>query len=311
MCRSWELALLLACLAHLPAAGQSLVWRDSIPLSGLQDPSGTGVSPLRFRLDQCADYTLTGSGFVFTNQTRGKDAGYLTLFHRLDWRSYAEAGKYLRIGTRIVHELGVRYFPDSLAEFRPDETTLTTRIDAAICKGLSFSLASILGTRLFNDYAVEASPGAGVRKYLRAAFLTPLQGTFSSGVKWTVPAFGSLDIGISAAKLTLVCNRKAYDRPGVMDFYGVPEGRICRFECGLSLQFLADRLFFNRIQWNCDLLIFKNHHSPIDLSLKNNIGIRIGKYLKGSFRTRLIYERDVSPKLQAENMLSVGLYVRL
>jgi hypothetical protein len=287
------------------------VWKDSVPVSGLQDPSCTGDSPLRFRLDQAADYALTGSGFVFTNRAWGTDADYLTLFQRLDYRSQAVVGRNLLIGNRIVHELGVRYLPDSLAAFRPDETTLVTRLDAALCKRLSFSLSSNLVTRLFNDYAVEAGPGTTARKYLQAAFLTPLQGTFSTCVKWTHPAFGSLDLGLSAAKLTWVLNRRVYNRVGLNDFYGVPEGQRFRFEYGLSLQLVSDRLFFKRIQWNCDLVIFKNHHRPIDISLKNNIGVRIGKYLRGSLRTRLIYEKDISPKLQTENMLSVGLYVKL
>jgi len=64
-------------------------------------------------------------------------------------------------------------------------------------------------------------------------------------------------------------------------------------------------------KWDCDILVFKNFNKPVDLVLKNLIGIKINKFIKTSIQTRLIYEEDVSKSLQMENLISLGFAIRL
>jgi hypothetical protein len=159
------------------------------------------------------------------------------------------------------------------------------------------------------DYSVDDS--GRIVKILNSSFCTPLLWTFSGGfsIKWQ--GFGSLNLGVSTAKLTYIRDKSIFGKQKVTKYYGVPEGKDHVFEYGLSLQFLADKEFFKRIRWNCDLLVFKNYTSPVDVTLKNNFGIRINRFLKASIQTRIFYEETVSHSIQLENLVTFGFYVHL
>jgi hypothetical protein len=115
-----------------------------------------------------------------------------------------------------------------------------------------------------------------------------------------------LDIGISSAKLTWLLDQDIFDKTGCDSFYGVQKGRRKLIEYGLSVHLLIDRGIGKKLQWNCDLLLFKAGNSPADLTLKNLFAYRINRFLKTSLQTRLFYDEDVSKQLRMENLLSFG-----
>ncbi|MFZ4520525.1 MAG: hypothetical protein ACOYNC_02400 [Bacteroidales bacterium] len=146
---------------------------------------------------------------------------------------------------------------------------------------------------------------------LIASFLTPLVWTFSAGPGCKLKGIGGFSLGITAAKLTWVYNKMVYQSQQTSEFYGVPREKGHVLEYGLTFQLLVDRNIFNRIHWNCDLKIFKNYGKPVDILVKNLIGIRIGKYIKTSVQTRISYEKEVSARLQMENLVTLGFFVSL
>jgi hypothetical protein len=133
-----------------------------------------------------------------------------------------------------------------------------------------------------------------------------LTGIFAAGFSWKNSRIAEVSIGLSGAKLTYIRNREIYSQLQVKEFYGVPESKGFIVEYGLALQIIIDQNILKRVQWNCDVHLFKNYRKPVDFILKNKIGISISKYIKGAIQTRLQYEEQVSRKLQLENMISVG-----
>jgi hypothetical protein len=290
------------------AGGQNLVINDTLVLLnlGLLDKSKAPL--LQYCFSQDLEYWFTASDLLLINWQHGDDRTQVSLLQNLKYRSRFNNSRNFTISTSFVHLLGLQFFFDSLTCFQPDENTLDTRIDLRIRKNLTFNILANFSTRLFNSYQYSSGQSGKVIKTLNSSFLTPLLCTFSAGFGLIVPKLGRLNLGVSAAKLTVVSNKNIYEELGVTDFYGVPKNRNHAFEYGLSMQILLDKDVFKRVHWNCDVLIFKNYRKPVDLVMKSIIGIKITKYLRTSIQTRVFYEQEMSKSIQFENLVSLGLY---
>lgn len=305
--RTWLILLFIWWIPAM-ASGQNLVWNDTLVLATLQNPSDQGASLVKFRLTQEMEYSLTGTSLIFYNWQQGNNASVASLVHHFKIRSQLTNAGDVKISNCIFHLLGIQYFFDSISRFQPDENTMDTRIEVRIGENLTFTVFSNITTRIFNSYCYAANQKGTLVKTLNTSFLTPFLWTLSAGFAWVFPQTGTLSIGLSAAKFTWIRDRTIFDRQNITGFYGVPKGKDHVFEYGFSMHLLVDKDFLKRIHWYCDLLIFKNPGKPFDLVMKNQIGIRINKFLKTSIQTRFYYENEVSKSIQMENMFSLGFY---
>jgi hypothetical protein len=235
----------------------------------------------------------------------------VSLVHQLKYKTQYTSSGIIKISNCFIHFLGGQCFFDSISRFHPDENTLDTRIEMRLGKNLTFNFFSSLTTRLFNSYSYFTDQSGNLLKTLNASFLTPLLWTFSTGLGWNFPQLGTLSLGLSAARFTWIRNREVFNQQNIMAFYGVPKEKNHSIEYGFSFHLLVDKDFMNRVHWNCDVLIFKNYERPVDLIMKNLIGIRINKFVKTSIQTRLFYESTVSKSIQFENMVFLGFYFNL
>ncbi|MEI6173455.1 MAG: DUF3078 domain-containing protein [Bacteroidota bacterium] len=302
---------LFTCLMVAMAAGQNLVWKDTAILMPLRNPCHPGIPMVQYRFTQELEYAFTFSDVMLVNWKQGNGVSQVSLLQQVRYRSQLHNARNLSISTLFIHSLGIQFFFDSISRFQPDENNLDTRIEINLRKNFTFTFHSNLSTRLFNAYDYSSDPTGALLKTLNSSFLTPLLCTFSAGFGLNLPRLGSISVGLSAAKLTLVSNRAIYSEQAIDAFYGVPKDRSHLFEYGLTMHLLVDKDFFKRIHWNCDLLIFKNYRKPVDLIIRNLVGVTINKFLKTSIQTRLYYEKEVSKSIQIENMVSVGFYFNL
>jgi len=265
----------------------------------------------KFRYEQELEYSLSFNNFLFFNWHHDKNASQVILLQNLKYKFSFSGDSLVRFSGSFLHNLGLQCYFDSLTKIQTDDNTLNTRFDIRIHKNLNFSINSNLASRFMNGYDYSADDSGRIVKILNSSFCTPLVWTFSGGFSLRWQDFGSLNLGLSTAKLTYIRDKSVFGKQKVTRFHGVPEGKDHLFEYGFSLQFLADKEFFKRIKWNCDLLVFKNYTSPVNVSLKNNFGIRINRFLKASIQTRVFYEETVSRSIQLENLVTFGFYVNL
>jgi hypothetical protein len=311
MKRRGELVLMGTWLFSVIGAGQNLVWQDSVVLLRFRNPIDPGVTLVKFRFTQELEYSFTLSNMLFLNWSQGNGSNQAAVLHHFKYRSKLNHSGNLSISASFNHILGIQCFFDSISRFQPDDNTLDTRIEIRLRKNVTFSVLSNLTTRIFNAWDYSSDQTGNLIRTLNSSFLTPLLCTFSAGVGWTFPGWGTINLGMSAGKFTLVRNSAVYDEMGVTEFFGVPKDRKFLFEYGMTLHLLIDRNFLNRVQWNCDVLIFKNYEMPVDLVLKNLVGIRINKFLRTTIQTRFFYEEETSKNFQVENLVTVGFYFLL
>ncbi|MCX6245968.1 MAG: DUF3078 domain-containing protein [Bacteroidetes bacterium] len=272
------------------------------------DSLSSGKKP-RFKHE--LEYSIALSSYLYMKWHHDKSAGNVILLQKLNYKFCFSRDSLVKFSGSLVHDLGIQSYFDSITKVHTDDNTLNTRFEIRIKKNLSFSINSNLASQLLNgyDYSVSSS-GAGIRT-LNSSFLTPLLWTFSGGFSLAWPMFGSLSVGFSSAKLTWIRDRSIFEKQKTEKFYGVPEGKNHLFEYGLSMQLMVDKDFCKKVKWNCDLLVFKNYNSPVDVSLKNNLGFRINNFLKAGIQTRVLYEEMISKSIQLENLVTFGVFVHL
>ncbi|MDP1620996.1 MAG: hypothetical protein Q8M08_01525 [Bacteroidales bacterium] len=291
--------------------GQDLLLSDSIILYSLSHPADSDAAPVKIRLSHEVEYSLSANALHVLNWRHGDNPDLVSFFHRLKYMSLITNNRGVKISNSFTHELGIQYYFDSISRYQPDENMLDTRMEIKIARKFCFSTLSNLTTRLFNAYLNVTDHNGSHGKILGSTFLTPLIWTFSIGFGITVPKSATFSLGLSAARFTWIRDRRVFREPDIFVFYGVPREKRHILEYGLSVQLLVDRQFLKRVHWNCNLLVFKNYKKPIDLVMKNLIGIRINRFLMTTVQTRLFYERDLSKKIQFENLITLGFYIAL
>jgi len=263
----------------------------------------------RFR--QELEYSVSFSNYLFLKWYHDKNANNVILLQKLNYKFSLSGDSLVTFSGSLAHNLGIQSFLDSITKVHTDDNTLNTCFEIRIVKNLGFSITSNLVSQLLNGYDYSVTNSGALVRTMNSSFLTPLLWTFSGGLSLAWPAFGSLSLGLSSAKLTYIRDRSIFEKQKVSKFYGVEQGKNHFFEYGLSLQLLVDKNFLDRVKWNCDLLVFKNYNSPVDVTLKNNFGIRINKYLKVGIQTRIFYEEMVSRSIQLENVVTIGAFLHL
>ncbi len=296
---------------HGSSWAQRLVWRDRDSVRTLTIPADSGHSLISLRVTQRLEYALTLSGVLFINWENDPNDNHVMMVQDILYQCKGETERRFRFTQKVVHHLGIQYFFDSIARFHVDDNQFETRLEWRIRKNHGCFLSALFSTRIFNSYMISANDSGELARTLVSSFLTPLTGLFSGGVQFKWPFFGSLNIGITSAKLTWIRDRGIYEVLEITTYYGVPQEKRYLFEYGLSIQLLINHDLMKWLHWDCDLIIFKNTNLPPDISVKNNLGFRLAKFLKARIQTRLYYEERISKKVQLENIVSVGLVVSL
>lgn len=304
--RPCSLVWIICCAGCFPqtnAFAQDLIWDPAASALVIAGCSSSGSSEVIIKNE--LDYTVALSGFSVLNGTSDKTACQLSFLQSLKYR-IRFSSKRFQFSNDLVHTLGLLYYIDSTGKFQPDENTLTSRLSYDAARFLQFTASSVLASRIFNlrEKAVD-SDGSEIKR-TTSSFLTPLVCNFAGGIGFNFERRLIIDIGLASAKLTYILDPGIFDRTGKDRCFGVARGKRSCLEYGLSLHVVVDRQFGKRIQWNCDLLLFRADASAVDLSLKNLFAYRIGRFLKTSLQTRLFYDEDVNLKLRMENLLSVG-----
>ena len=291
-------------------SSQNLMYGDSLLLMPFARLAPPGASLMLFRITQDYDYSLTSSGLLFFNWKQDRGPGQAAILQHFNVRSKLTNDKNLQITGAWNHELGIQVFFDSISRFYPDGNTVDIKAELKSGRKTNCFFSVRFTTRLFNGYDIVPDTSGGYRHVLNSAFLTPLVCTFSGGVNWLSPSLGSFNLGLTGAKLTYVRDKTIYDELNIREFYGVPGDKNFNIEYGITLHLLINKDLLKFLHWDFDLLAFKNFRKPVDISIKNQVGIKISKYLKGMIQTKLLYNEVISKHIQLENLLSAGVSLK-
>jgi hypothetical protein len=291
--------------------------RSQVPVPGnirinwLPDTLHPIEKKIRFRIFQELEYSLSTSLLLFLNWKEDPESNHLDLMQNLKYKLLLGNERSFRFSNKLDHNLGFQYYFDSISGINTDDNTLTTRLEWDFHGKIGVIFNSTLATRILKGFDYHTDSNGAVIKVMNSSFLTPLIWTFSLGLGFTFKKAGTLTLEVSSAKLTYIRDRSVFKVRETHQFYGVPEDKNHIFEYGLGLQLLIDTWLFKKVHWESDIRIFKNWLSPVDLTVNNEFGMRVLKFLKIGMRTRIIYENEISKKIQIENLVSFGFFFKL
>jgi hypothetical protein len=285
--------------------------KDMIARYMLRNSLHIGSIPEKVRFTDELDYTLTTNGFILVNWLHDNKVNQVNVFQTLKYQCSLQNDKTCRFSGTFIHNLGFQHYFDSITKVQIDDNNFTARLDIKIDERLAVTINSIITSRLLNGYDYVTTDSGLQTKILNSSFLTPLIWNLSFGFGYTWKDFGSLNLGISSFKLTSILNKQIFSIREITNYYGIEQGKTHLLEYGFTFQLLIDKDIFRKLHWNCDLLLFKNYNSAVDLAFKNFLGLAINKFLKASIQTRIFYEERLCKNLQIENLLSVGFYFQL
>jgi len=264
-----------------------------------------------FRMNESLEYSIRVSSLFYSNWEGGENNNFAALLHELRFKNVTEIKNRWKISGEFIHALGFQYFFDSIHRFHIDENIIRCMIERKLPLHFFVNCSVECTSRLFNDYLYHLNDSNQIIRVRNTSFLTPLVCIIHSGLGWKHTGWGSINLGISGAKLTYIRDQQVFDAQGIDEFYGVPAGNKHRFEYGIVIQVLLSRPLLKIIQWDFDLKLFRNFNAPWDVTLQNLIDIRLNRFLKLTFKTKVIYEEDLSRRLQMQHLLSAGFYCRL
>lgn len=265
----------------------------------------------QWKISREFDYSVTFSDLLQLNRQHTTKSNQLEVSQNLRLQSTLVRKERVKFSNSVLHTLGVQFYFDSITRFQVDENILDTKLDLTIYRNFSGMFNSVLTTRIFNDYNYGLNDSGLMVRYLNSGFLTPLVWTFSLGFCWNWKEVIRLNFGLSTARLTYVRDKRVYSSPGTELFHGVPRNKPAALEYGFSFRLLIDKSFREKVFWKCEVGLFKNYNAPLDLSVRNDLDIRITKFLKTSIQTRIYYEESQSCHLQLENLISFGFNFHL
>jgi len=304
--------LMLFCLCMMPSGNTNTVLKvNNTDTASVRVSGGAMIStslPVH-RLMHQLDYSFTGAVMVYHNWQQGDHTGFISLDHFMKYRLTINTRKNFRVSNLVKHQLGVRFFPDSIFQFQPDETSLETRIDLFISKNLAINIIAFATTRTFNSYTWVPDVNGDQVRLLNGSFMTPFICTLSAGMGWVIPSWGGVNLGLSSARFTWIRNREVFGSRQPSSFYGIPPGKRYSLRYGLSLRLTLDKEFSGMVMWSCDLWVFKDPESMPELTFKNFISLKINRFVKISLQTRILYEKEMSRHFQFENLLTAGYFI--
>ncbi|MCH8568507.1 MAG: DUF3078 domain-containing protein [Balneolales bacterium] len=134
-------------------------------------------------------------------------------------------------------------------------------------------------------------------------FFAPAYLTETIGISYQPVEYFSIEAGASARQ-TFVRDTELSTR------YGLDEGETFQNEIGYSFLVSFDRQIFENVRYVASIETFSNAlRSPdrSDFTFNNELIGKINNYLNTTFRFTMLYNDDVSNKLQLRQTLSVGL----
>lgn len=170
---------------------------------------------------------------------------------------------------------------------------------------------SVVGSAQFLsqfDEGLDRNQEFTVSRFMSPAYITETLGISFQPTDYFTAEFGA------AAKQTIVLDEgfvgAEEDGNSVRQRYGLRPDESVRNELGFSFRLEFDKEIFENVRYISSLETFSNaQRNPdrSDFTFNNEVIGRINDYLNTTFRFTMLYNDDVSDKLQLRQTLTVGL----
>lgn len=223
---------------------------------------------------------------------------------------YKKTKKNVSTKQTCLAEYGYQKITDSIFIKNIDRLCIKSQMEIHLTKLWSLKLNNTLSTQFNKTFEWLSLDDGSKIKHIASSFLSPGYNNMSIGINCNFWSGSSINIGLSSTKITLVQNQNLYVPNYITSIFGVEQNKRWLFEYGWGSQATINRELIKNINWECTWVLFSNKNKPknVDVEILNKFSLKVNKYVKTVISARLIYDEDISNKLQLQQQLLIGYY---
>ena len=244
--------------------------------------------------------SITFSQLSFNNWATGGDNSLtglisLNLFgnyskNKLDWKNTLDLN------------MGLIKQGSDQARKSDDRFEIASKLGYKASKYWYYSALLSFRTQFFDGF----DPAISDSSVLISSFMAPAYIHLSIGMDYQPNKYFSMMVSPLSARTTLDLNDTLADR----GMFGLKPGNKALFEIGGYIRFVYKKEVIKNVLLATKLSLFSSysdHPENIDVDWENNINMVVNKFLTTNFILHLLYDDNVTRRLQVKEVLGVGI----
>jgi hypothetical protein len=266
-------------------------------------------------LDATCDFYTTLNGNKSFNSLDEQVRNQIYFYYNLTVQNRIKIKK-IRISNYYFNEFGIRNYKDSIVVISEDIYNFKNSIAVPIRQS-KFALNITISSKsqFWKHYTYQPDSNNRYIKSLHTAHLSPGYTIYSGGIRYNFWDRSSIELGIASGKTTKIKNQDIFTQRQAARLYGLEAGKLKKTVLGfhLLLNISSKKLFKNcYMEQFSQLFVDKDslkQFKSYSLDVNNAFHYLFLKYIRFSFRTKLLYDQTVFLKPSLVQQFSIGFYL--
>jgi len=238
-----------------------------------------------------------------SNWSRGGESSLSTLWTLLYSADYKK-GKTIW-DNDLEYKIGLLKSGDKSVRKNEDKLEVNSKFGSNAIKNWYYSTLLNFQTQFFTGYKYS---GQDDRTAI-SGFLAPSYLVFSVGMDYKPSNKLTLLLSPISSKFTMMRDTARFDQTN----FGIPKSQKSKKELGAYVKSIFSFNFSERISMKNKVNLFINYlgkREALDVDYELTLNMKINRLITTNINAHLVYDRDVSKKIQFKENLSVGMQYR-
>ena len=238
-------------------------------------------------------------GFISSNWARGGESSLSTLWN-IRYSADYTYGNQISWANDLEYKIGILKSGDKKLRKNEDKLEINSKFGSNAINNWYYSALLNFQTQFFTgyNYPNTEEPISG--------FLAPAHLVFSIGMDYNPKEKLTILLSPISSKFTMMRDTVKFDQTK----FGIPESQKVKKELGAYLKSIFTLNFNNDISMENKVNFFINYlekHETLDIDYEITLNMEVTELINTRINTHLIYDKDVSPRIQFKENLSVGI----
>lgn len=238
-------------------------------------------------------------GFISSNWARGGESSLSTLWN-IRYSANYTYGDQISWANDLEYKIGILKSGDKKLRKNEDKLEINSKFGSNAVNNWYYSALLNFQTQFFTgyNYPNTEEPISG--------FLAPAHLVFSIGMDYNPKEKLTILLSPISSKFTMMRDTVKFDQTK----FGIPKNEKVKKELGAYLKSIFTLNFNNDISMENKVNFFINYlekHETLDIDYEITLNMEVTELINTRINTHLIYDKDVSPRIQFKENLSVGI----
>ncbi len=238
-----------------------------------------------------------------SNWSRGGESSLSTLWN-LRYSADYSLGNKISWDNDLEYKIGLLKSGKKKLRKNEDKLEINSKFGSNAVNNWYYSALLNFQTQFFTgyNYPNTENPISG--------FLAPARLVFSIGMDYNPRNDLTILLSPVSSKFTMMRDTVKFDQT----YFGIPENQKVKKELGAYIKSIFSIDFSNDISMENKVNFFINYlekNESLDVDYEMTLNMKVTELINTTISTHLIFDKDVSPKIQFKENLSVGISYKL